>query len=697
MHFPETAERGPSMSLLKCYKDMSPIDEFTGVRIGLKICLLYSTTGALWILFSDRLAALFATSIEELVLINMYKGWAFILVTTLLLYFLIHYFLRKLLHTNKRLFITNQELEASYEEIAAGEEELRQQFDELEQQTRALTISEWNYRNLFDNMLNAFALHEIICDTKGTPVDYRFLTVNPAFERLTGLKPDALIGKTVLEVLPNIEPYWIEMYGAVALGGEPRSFIQFSRELNRYYEVEAYCLEFGKFAVQFLDCTQRVKHQDEIEHMAYYDALTNLPNRYLLHERLQKAIASSSRNHEKLAIFLLDLDDFKLVNDTLGHFAGDELLKVISERLTSSLRHEDTVARLGGDEFMIIVESVQRLESVTSIAEKLIKAVEEPWHYNDTAYRMTCKLGISLFPDGSQDADTLMKQADIAMYKAKELGKGYYQYYFSDMEAEVSRRMEIEAELYTAIERQQFVLHYQPQVDSNGYIVGVEALVRWQHPTKGLIPPLDFIPIAEETGMITKIGEWVLQTACRQSKAWQDAGLPPLFMAVNLSARQFHHQNLLTVISEVVEKSGIAPEKLVLEITETVAMKNADYTIQVLQALQSKGIQIALDDFGIGYSSLIYLKRFPINSLKIDRSFIQDIHTNSEGAIIARTILALAKNLKYVVVAEGVETVEQLVFLKDLECDHMQGYLFSKPLPVEEITELLIMYARNKT
>lgn len=594
----------------------------------------------------------------------------------------------------RRMQQTDEGLAAVQENLQASQDELRQQFENLKKQAIALEASQQRYHSLFDNMINGFALHDIICDDSGKPVDYRFLSVNPAFERLTGLKGDKILGKTVLEIHPNIEQYWIEEYGKVALTGQPHSMIKYARELGRYYEVEAYCPESGKFAVHFLDCTERFKHHEKMEHMAYHDALTDLPNRYLFRDRLQKALVRAARSNNKVAVVMLDLDDFKLINDTLGHFAGDELLKVISERLRSSLREEDVVSRVGGDEFIILLENINTIDDITPITEKIIQAVERPWHYNQKMHNITCSLGVSVFPSDGQDADVLLKQADLAMYKGKELGNGCCQHYHFDMGAQVSRRVEMEAELRIALEKEQFILHYQPQVDFNGCIVGVEALIRWQHPGRGMIPPLEFIPAAEESGLITKLGEWVLQTACCQAKKWQDDGLPPIYMAVNLSARQFHQQNLLQVISQTIEQSGLDPQRLILEITETVAMKSAEYTTQVLQTLRSMGIQIALDDFGIGYSSLLYLKRFPVNSLKIDRSFIQDIDTEPEGGSIARAILGLAKNLQYTVVAEGVETAEQLNFLKKLQCDQMQGYIFSKPLPAEGITKMLLTMLR---
>lgn len=664
----------------------------SGGKISLKISSWYIMAGSLWILLSDRAVALLDIDMPTFVLMNTYKGWAFVLITAVLLYSLIQRFLRTIVESGQKLVIAHRELESSYEEIAAAEEELRQQFETLEWQTKALTLSEWNYRNLFDHMMNAFVLYEVVRDETGNPVDYLILSINPAFERLTGLKAVELIGRSILKAVPRIAPHLMEKYREVVLSGAPQCFTEYSPQLNRYFEIEAFCPDKNRLAVHFLDCTDRIIHQKKIEHMAYYDALTGLPNRYLLRDRLQKAVEYASAGKEKLAVIFLDLDGFKLVNDTLGHFAGDEFLKAISGRLVASVAENDTVGRLGGDEFMILVQSGQYLENIDATVDKLIQAVATPWQHNGSTYRITCKAGIAVSSEDHSDADALLRQADIAMYQAKEQGKGKYQYYLPDMAIEFSRRLAIETELHQAIEEQQFILHYQPLVVDNGRIIGVEALLRWQHPEKGLIPPQDFIPVAEETGLILKIGEWVIHTACRQSRIWQDAGLPHLLMAVNLSARQLQQKDLVKVISGAICDSGMKPENLVLEITETTAMENAEHTIQVLKALGTMRIRIALDDFGVGHSSLVYLKRFPIDLLKIDRSFIQDIHTNSEGAIIVQMILALAKNLNYVVVAEGVETVEQLSFLKNLQCDYMQGYLFSEPLPAAEMMKMLIQY-----
>lgn len=664
---------------------------FSDYRIGLKICSIYALIGSLWILYSDQMTG--AKSVAEFVVISTYKGWFFIFFTSVLLYFLIRHFLQKILSANEKLNTANQALEISYEEISATEETLREQFTALQQKTAALHNSEQSYRSLFDNMLNAFAVSEIISDQNGKRVDFRLISVNPAFEKLTGKTSQEVVGRNASENFPNINQEWLEILEEVARTGRPSSFTQFQSDLKKYFEGEAYCPEPGKFAIHFLDCTERINAQKRIEHMAYHDSLTQLPNRYYFQEYLQTTLASAKCAGQTLAVLLLDLDDFKLINDTLGHFYGDELLKTVGQRLMSCLGRQDFAARLGGDEFIFLLKDIQLREDAIKIAEKLSSVIGEPWYHNNTAYHITCKIGISLFPLDSQNADILIKQADMAMYKAKELGKDCYQFYHASMETQMSRRIEIERELRTALTKEQFALHYQPQVDWQGNIVGVEALIRWHHPEKGMIPPLDFIPIAEDSGLISPIGQWVLKTACRQSRVWAEAGLPKVSMSVNLSARQFLQPDILNMVSETIRESKIDPSQLILEITETAAMKNAEQTVQHLQMLKSLGVKISLDDFGMGYSSLIYLKRFPVDSLKIDRSFIQDINTNSEGAIITKAILALAKNLKYSVVGEGVETVEQLNFLKDLQCDQMQGYLFSKPLPAKEATELLEKYA----
>ena len=429
--------------------------------------------------------------------------------------------------------------------------------------------------------------------------------------------------------------------------------------------------------------------EKQIKHLAYHDTLTGLPNRVLFHDRLQQALSQAMREDHVMGLMFLDLDRFKIINDTLGHDVGDELLKAVSQRLVNCIRQGDTVVRLGGDEFTIILPSVSKAEDAAFVAQKILTTLAEPFLLSHQELHITSSIGISLYPNDGTDTQTLIKNADIAMYRAKDLGKNNYQFYTADMNSRALETITLENALRHALERDELRLHYQPQVDVfSGRIVGVEALLRWHHPEFGLVSPAKFIPIAEETNMINPIGEWVLRTACAQGKRWRDQGLPVWRMAVNLSARQFRQQDLLQQVGEVLRDTGFDPHHLELEITESLLMQGAGQTVAILEEFDKMGIRLSLDDFGTGYSSLSYLKRFPIDTVKIDRSFVRDIHTDPNDAALASAIIAMAHSLKLSVIAEGVETEEQLVFLRERECNEYQGYYFSKPLPPEEI-ELL--------
>ena len=429
--------------------------------------------------------------------------------------------------------------------------------------------------------------------------------------------------------------------------------------------------------------------EDMIRHQASHDRLTGLPNRLLFDERLSLALAYAHQRGEMLAVIFLDLDRFKAINDTLGHASGDQLLQQVAQRLASCLKQSDTIARWGGDEFTLILPQVQSAHDATKISERIIKALQTPFDCNGQELHVTTSIGIALAPYDGEDADTLLKNADTAMYRAKQQGKNNFQLYAPDMNTQALDQLVLANDLYRALNRGEFLLHYQPQVSlKTGKIVAMEALVRWQHPDRGLISPNQFIPLAEETGQINAIGEWVLQTACAQNRAWQDAGLPPIRMAVNLSARQFQRQNLVKLISRVLAETGLEAQYLELEITESIAMQDVKVTIAVLEDLQAMGVSISIDDFGTGYSSLATLKRFPLNTLKIDREFIKELTTDAKDAALIRAIVALGHGLNLSVIAEGVETAEQQAFLGSVDCDAMQGHLLSKPLPAEAAAQL---------
>jgi diguanylate cyclase (GGDEF)-like protein len=429
---------------------------------------------------------------------------------------------------------------------------------------------------------------------------------------------------------------------------------------------------------------------DELQRIALHDPLTKLPNRVLLEDRIEQAVAHAERSKVNCAVLFVDLDRFKVVNDSLGHFVGDELLRGVAGRLHGLVRAEDTVSRMGGDEFVLLLREVEGIADAMDVASKALAALREPFRVHQQELYVTPSIGIAVYPDHGNTAQMLITRADAAMYNVKKGGRNDVRVFATEMSTFFPERLMLENDLRGALERREFELHYQPRVElENGAVVGMEALVRWRHPRKGLVAPDQFIPLAEECGLIVPIGRWVVEEACRQNKAWQDAGMPHLRVAVNISGLQFRQKDLLDTIAYALESSGLAPECLEIEITESVVMQNASDAIVTLEKLSTMGVHVSIDDFGTGYSSLSYLKRFPIDKLKIDRSFIRDVSSDMEDAAIVRATIGLAHNLKLRVVAEGVETAEQLQFLRALGCDEYQGYYKSRPVPPAEFELVL--------
>ena len=438
------------------------------------------------------------------------------------------------------------------------------------------------------------------------------------------------------------------------------------------------------------DVTERKRYEDELRQLANYDTLTGLPNRTLFHERLRHALSHARRHQQRVALLFLDLDRFKQINDSLGHAAGDGLLKQVARRLSASVREDDSVSRLGGDEFTVIIEGIANLESVGVVAEKVLRAFAEPYVLSGTEVVVSPSIGISVFPDDGEDSATLLKNADLAMYHAKDQGRNNYQFYVGAMNETMRRRLSLETALRRGLDHREFSLNYQPKMDiRSGELTGLEALLRWNSAELGRIPPDEFIPLAEDTGLIVPIGDWVLQEACRQLIAWREQGLPIVPIAVNISIRQLMAGDLAERVQQILRDFSLGPEWLQLEITESLVMANAAQAIGRLNALRQLGLRLAVDDFGTGYSSLSYLKRLPIDTIKIDKAFVRDITIDPDDATITRTIIAMAHSLKLNVVAEGVETNEQLQFLRDEGCEEMQGYWLAKPLPPDQVTDVL--------
>ncbi|MEG3639317.1 EAL domain-containing protein [Magnetococcus sp. PR-3] len=529
----------------------------------------------------------------------------------------------------------------------------------------------------------------LITDHKGQIVD-----VNPAYEQVTGYSASEVIGKN-----PNVtqsgrhdKSFYNAMWAKIRQTGRWEGEIWDRRKNGEVFPkwltintIKNRRDEISHYMGIFTDISRQKSTEENLEKLAFYDPLTSLPNRALFRDRLNHEMSLTSRIGGSLSIFFINLDRFKYVNDTFGHDVGDELLIEVSSRTVDCLRKSDTVCRLGGDEFTVILPDPGSAESVSQVARHIIEALQKPFQLKGHEVFIGASVGIAMFPADGNDFETLTKNADLAMYQAKDAGRGTLRFYTPEMNLKSELRLSLEADLRKALELGQFTLFYQPKIEvGSNKISGMEALIRWIHPTKGMVSPVDFIPLAEETGLIIPLGEWILETACSQTKAWLDTTGTELRVAVNLSAKQFQDPELLNKVQATLERTGLPVRLLELEITESVVMDDVESAIETIDALKALGIYISIDDFGTGYSSLSYLKRFPLHSLKIDQSFVRDLTVDSDDAAIVESIISMAKAMRLAVIAEGVETEEQLGFLEQKQCGHIQGYFFSKPLPTDE-------------
>ena len=548
-------------------------------------------------------------------------------------------------------------------------------------------------------MLNSIGDAVLSIDLEG-----RITYLNAVAEKITGWRREEAAGKDVDDVFviidgstrkPCLNPLKTALEQNKTVGLTPHCILirrdgaEFAIEDSAAPIHDEHGSTTGAVIV-FHDVSVARAIEAEMSHLAQHDTLTKLPNRTLLQDRLSQAITTAGRNGTRIAVLFVDLDGFKHINDSLGHAIGDRLLQSVAKRLLASVRTSDTVSRIGGDEFVILLSEVAHAGDAGVKAGKILAALNTPLEIDQHNLRVTASIGVTTYPEDGQETAMLIKNADLAMYQAKENGRNNYQFFEKDMNVRALERQSVQENLCFALDRDELVMHYQPKINlKTGEITGVEALIRWQHPERGLIGPLQFISVAEDCGLMLPIGNWVLRESCRQAKAWQDAGLRPIEMAVNVSSVEFRNEDFLEGVRAILEETGLSPHYLGLELTESVLMQHAEFTVPVLKKLKAMGVRLAIDDFGTGYSSLSYLRQFPIDTLKVDQSFVNGINADTDDATIINAVINMGSNLNHRVIAEGVETVEQVAFLQAHGCDEGQGYYFSRPVPAPQFAKLL--------
>lgn len=576
------------------------------------------------------------------------------------------------------------------QEVAAALESLAEQTVLREQERAANEARLRLWAEVFHNSGEAV----LISDHEN-----HIVAVNRMFEQITGYSPEEVQGKNprVLSAGREKPEFYQDMWRKLiengVWSGEVWDRRKDGTEFPKFLTIS--CVRNSQGVIShyigsFTDMSERKADEQHMHFIAHHDSLTSLPNRLMLSNALSHAIEEAKRDGTQVGVLFLDMDNFKKINDSLGHEVGDKLLVEVAHRLTGIIRGVDTVSRVGGDEFVVVCPGITQTLNIVHFAARIVESLSQVYLIDNQKLHSSPSVGISLFPVDGEDIPTLLKNADAAMYHAKAEGRGNFQFFTEAMNLAAVERLALENDLRSALENEEFELYYQPQIEvCSGRIVGVEALLRWHHPVHGLVSPAKFIPVAEETGLIVPLGEWVLRTACRQAVSWQQAGLPPICMAINISARQFKQETLLETIKNALEESRLEPGWLELEITETAAMSSPEATVKILNPLKEMGVKIAIDDFGTGYSSLAYLKLFSIDKLKVDQSFVRDIEHDANDATLTAATIMLAKKLGLRVIAEGVETAGQLKFISENKCDEVQGYYFSRPLPIAEITEYL--------